>query len=470
MYEDLADWAIKHAQKLGATYAEARLEETRGQNFILKNGILEGSGFSATAGLGIRIVIKNTMGFVSTNLLNKKNLEENLGRAVKLAKSASKMTEHTTMSEEKSSRAKYKVNEKVKLADISPEKKIGVLNEIEKALIATKVKLPGRYLNIGDWKTLKYLVNTDGSKIISNIPYVNFFYYLTAMEKGQTAQRMWQYGSTGGWELVSQWKLPSLLASEVKALKNVLQKGIAPPKGQIDLVASPQVTGIISHESCGHPYEADRIMGREAAQAGESFITHGMLGQAIAKPVVTLVDDPSVPGTYGFYKYDDEGVKARRKFLVKNGIITEFLQNRETASFFGTKSNGASRASEFDKEPIIRMSNTFFLEGDYSEEELVKDVKHGIFMKSFMEWNIDDKRYNNRYVGSECYLIENGEIKLPVRNPIIELTTPALYGAIDALADNTEFHAASCGKGEPMQAIPVTHGGPSIRLRGIRLG
>ncbi len=470
MYEDLADWTIRHAQKLGATYAEARLEESRGQNFVLKNGILEGSGFAATAGLGIRIIIKNTMGFVSTNLLNKKNIEENIGRAIKLAKSASRLTEHTAMSEEKSAHGRYAIAEKVKLADVSPEKKIGALNEIEKALLATKVKLPGRYLNISDWKTLKYVTNTDGSKIVSDIPYVNFFYYLTAMEKGQTAQRMWQYGSTGGWELLKRWKLPELLSSEVMALKNILQKGTAAPKGQIDLVASPQVTGIIAHESCGHPYEADRIMGREAAQAGESFITPKMIGSKIAGAQVTLVDDPTVKGTYGFYEYDDECVKARRKFLVKDGIITEFLQNRETAGFFGTKSNGASRASEYDKEPIIRMSNTFFLEGDYSEEELVKGVRRGIFMKSFMEWNIDDKRYNNRYVGSECYLIENGEIKTPVKNPIIEITTPALYGAIDALASNTEFHAASCGKGEPMQGIPVTHGGPSIRLRGIRLG
>ncbi|MBI2041358.1 MAG: TldD/PmbA family protein, partial [DPANN group archaeon] len=143
---------------------------------------------------------------------------------------------------------------------------------------------------------------------------------------------------------------------------------------------------------------------------------------------------------------------------------------RETARFFNTNSNGASRASEYNKEPLVRMSNTFFLEGDYSEEELIKDVKLGVFMKSFMEWNIDDKRYNNRYVGSECYLIENGRIKSPVKNPIIEMTTPAIYSAIDALANNTEFHAASCGKGEPMQGIPVTHGGPSIRIRGVKLG
>ena len=86
-----------------------------------------------------------------------------------------------------------------------------------------------------------------------------------------------------------------------------------------------------------------------------------------------------------------------------------------------------------------------------------------------MEWNIDDTRYNNKYVGSEAYLIENGEITKPIINPTIEITTPALYSAIKAVGNNLEFHAASCGKGEPMQGMPVTMGGPSMLIKGVKL-
>ncbi len=116
------------------------------------------------------------------------------------------------------------------------------------------------------------------------------------------------------------------------------------------------------------------------------------------------------------------------------------------------------------------MSNTFVQPGDFKKEELFEDIKLGVYMNSFMEWNIDDKRYNQRYIGREAYLIENGEVKGPVKAPILELTTPAFWSAIDAVADDLDWAAAQCGKGEPGQAIPVYTGGPHLRLRNIALG
>jgi TldD protein len=116
------------------------------------------------------------------------------------------------------------------------------------------------------------------------------------------------------------------------------------------------------------------------------------------------------------------------------------------------------------------MANTFMLPGEYNDEELVEDVSKGVFIKTFMEWNIDDRRYNQRYVGLEAYLIENGQITNAVRNPILEITTPGFYGSVDAVGKTVEYEAATCGKGEPEQGAPVWHGGPPIRLRKVRLG
>src|SRR3989344_2176554 len=112
-------------------------------------------------------------------------------------------------------------------------------------------------------------------------------------------------------------------------------------------------------------------------------------------------------GSYCYYLYDDEGVKARKKYLQKKGVITEFLQNRQTAHEFNLKSNGSARASAFDREPLIRMSNTLVEPGSFSETEIFEGIKKGIYLKSFMEWNIDDKRWQQKYVGNEAYLIEN---------------------------------------------------------------
>ena len=252
-------------------------------------------------------------------------------------------------------------------------------------------------------------------------------------------------------------------------MEKMLEKARSPPPGKIDLIIGPQVTGIAVHESTGHPYEADRIMGREAAQAGESFVKPEMLGTRIGSELVTVVDDPTIEGSYGFYLYDDEGVKARRRFLMKNGIINEFLQNRETAAKLGVKSNAAARASRYSLEPLVRMANTFMLPGDSTLEEMIKETKLGVYMKRFQEWNIDDRRFNMRMVGSEAYLIENGEIKHPVWRPTLEITTPKFYESITAVGKDLEFWAATCGKGDPAQGVPVWIGGPSVKLKEIQV-
>jgi len=206
------------------------------------------------------------------------------------------------------------------------------------------------------------------------------------------------------------------------------------------------------------------------SQAGRSFIFKGgpyWIGTRIGSDVVTVVDDPTIEHSYGYYAYDDEGVKARRRYLYKNGLINEFLHNRETAAKLGTKSNASSRSVNYDREAIVRMANTFVLPGEMSEEELIEDVKSGVYMKSFTEWNIDDKRFNQRYVGREAYLIENGELKHPVARPVIETTTPKFWTAVDAASKNVKFDSATCGKGDPGQGVPCYTGGPCIRLRGV---
>jgi TldD protein len=116
------------------------------------------------------------------------------------------------------------------------------------------------------------------------------------------------------------------------------------------------------------------------------------------------------------------------------------------------------------------MANTFVEPGDYRFEELLEGIENGIYVKNFMEWNIDDRRYNQKYVGLEAYRIEKGQLKGLLRNPVMEMTTTSLWSAVDAVGRDLEFNAASCGKGDPMQGIPVWTGGPHIRLRNVRVG
>ena len=156
--------------------------------------------------------------------------------------------------------------------------------------------------------------------------------------------------------------------------------------------------------------------------------------------------------------------------MIKDGIVNELLQNRWSATKFNTHSNGAARANNWDAEPIIRMANTFMLPGDRSDEEIIRSVKNGVYVKSYMEWNIDDKRYNQKYTGLEAYVIKNGSVEGMVRNPILEFTTPTFWSAIAAASKKVDYATGNCGKGEPMQGVPVFFGGPTVLLKGLKLG
>lgn len=472
MDSDSAEYAVEYAVQKGASYAEARFEKEESSSFLMKNGVLEVSDFSMLEGIGIRVLINGSMAFSAVDNPGRAEVKLAVDEALKIARSTARLRRMplTLASAELGSR-KWQVKERRPIRDVSIEEGVALLKDVEKALVAAKAKVPARFLHLSlDYKE-KVIVNSEGVKVSSAMPLVTFYYLITVAEAAKgSLQRSFTYSKSTGWEVIEEWDVAKALEREAIALDENLRKGRKAPKGKVDVIAGSEIVGIAVHESVGHPYEGDRILGREAAQAGESFVTREMLGTRIGSEAVTVVDDPRVDGSAGYYLCDDEGVKARERVLIKEGIINEFLLNRESAAMLGVESNAAARASSYDREPMVRMSTTYMLPGDYAEEELSEDVKHGVYIKSFMEWNIDDRRYHQKYVGCEGYLVEKGEVTRPVRQPVLELTTPAFYSSIDALSKKVEYYAGNCGKGEPMQGIPVWLGGPRARLRNIRLG
>jgi len=465
--DDLVEQCVNLVRDQGAQYAESRWEKGIHDFLMMKNGVVEVARVDRREGVSLRAIVNGGLGFGFTNSLTSASIKEMVDRVVRMAKGINPK-KGVKLSSEKACVDEYNVKERKPLLDIDHETKVRTLLEIENSL-PRGVNTPARVFYLYTDINQKVYMNSDGAKVVSRIPRVGLFAFLTVVEGGQSEQASLSFGKCMGWEFIKEVDPRTKIHDEVNALKRVITEGKKPPQGEVDLVLGSEVAGIIAHESCGHPFEVDRILGREAAQAGEAYTTPDMLGKKIGSEAVTIIDDPTVENNYGFYRYDDEGVKARPRYLIKKGVITEFLMNRATAYELGKVSNAAARAMDYDYEPIVRMSNTFFDAGDHSHEELIEGVKLGVYMKSYTEWNIDDKRFNQRYVGRECYLIEGGEIRGPVRRPVLEITTPAMFEAIDAAGKTIERFSAQCGKGDPMQGIPVDLGGPELRARNIRL-
>ncbi len=466
--QDLAEFAVDFAQQSGATYSEARFEEQKQEHFLLKNGFLDALYVGESRGIGVRVLHKGSLGFAATNDLSKEAVRRAVGEAIKAATTGARK-DPITFTEEPATEARWSVPEKKPIFETPVEEKLETITHIDRELADLGIDIPARFFQWNGKTINKHFFNSEGTKIESYSPRARLYFFLTVAHDGEVEQGMRTYGYGGGWEAHEAWDTLEKILHEARSMQRALEEGKKSPDGRMDLVAGPQVAGIASHESCGHPTEADRVLGREASQAGKSFITPDSLGTRVGSEVVNVVDDPTVPKSIAYYEYDDEGVKARRRYLYREGIVNELLQNRETAAVLGTKSNAASRAVNYNVEAIVRMANTFVEPQDWSVEEMLEDVKRGIYMKSFMEWNIDDKRYNGKYVGREAYLIENGEIKHPVRRTVIELTTPAFWSAVDAVGNDLEFEAGYCGKSDPEQSLDAMLGGPTIRLRNVLL-
>ena len=458
-YEEIADYAVSLGLKKGFDFVEAYIELSEGASYSIEQGKPSGLAIFKSSGIRIRLISKGSLLTFSTNKLDKKAIEDAFrfkpfnGNKVYLSK-------------EKVEKADYKVSEKIKIED-SYTNLPKDLEELDNFVKKEGVSFRSLYVSTGRSKT--YLINSEGTRIRSSLPGVSGFFSIIVGKGKESRQRTIEFGKTGGYELLKIDELEHKLEKEIKALHNVLEKGKSLSNYELskikNVVASPEIVGIAVHESIGHPSEADRVFGREAAQAGLSYLNSSNLGTKIGSEKVNIIDDPTIKNSYGFFLYDDEGVKARPKILVKEGIQNELLLNREYAYLTGKRSNASARSDSYSNEPIIRMSNTYLEKGDANIEELFSEAKNGIYIKSFTEWNIDDTRSFARYQGNEAYLIKNGEPSVPIKNYKLDASTFDFWKAVSLLGNDFELYPGNCGKGEPMQGVPVMMGGPSVLLK-----
>ncbi len=466
---------IEFGTSLGAEYTELRYVQTVMESYRIRNGDIISAGSTESEGIGIRTLMEGGMAFVSTASLAKGEIEQAVQTAVRLARSTRRRSP-LVLSKEQIVQTNWEVPVEIPFPEITSDTKLQRLLEVERELTSVfdSGALPIRSAMIVTETSKKFLATSEGTQIESDYSLGRFTGMITAKGAKGSEQRFFSRGATAGWEWFAAPQFIETFIDEAKAVHRVaeLAEQVTFEK-PVDVIIGPEVAGIIAHENCGHPSEADRIQGREGANAGESFWMDIDIGKTrVGSPAVTIIDNPTIPKSGGYYLYDDEGVKARPRYLIKEGIANEIFHDRQTAGRIGVLSNGSSRATGFDREPIPRMANTYFAAGDYSVEELVEEIKFGVFIDNFTEWNIDDRRYQSKYTGSLARIIRNGEVTDEyVRRPVLELTSRGLFESVDACAKGFVADQAICGKSDPGQGIAVWTAGPeAVRMRKIRLG
>ncbi len=474
---DIVESALLSAKRAGATYADVRILEREVEEISTKNGSVDTLKHSRTKGFGIRVIANGAWGFSSSFLLTTDEAERVAEESVAIAK-ASSLTKIEDVSLAPIEIFQDTVSQKVEIDPFSvpiPEK-ISILLESDKLMA-----IPGIIVRKGnmyfskEWKTF---ASSEGA-FIEQERIVSGAGISAIATNGKEIQVRSYPSSFGGdyqrkgFELVKS-------ADFLKNAERVAKEAVALlsakpcPTGVMDIVLGGSQLALQVHESAGHPTELDRVLGEEASFAGMSFLTPDKLGNfRYGSDIVNITADATIPEALGGFAYDDEGVKAKRIYLVKNGIFVGYLNSRETAKKLKLEPMGAMRAQSWNFMPIIRMTSVNLEPGDKTFDELIAGIDHGIFMDTNKSWSIDQNRLNFQFGTEIGWEIKNGKIQDMVKNPTYTGITYEFWRSCDAIANKDFWHVwgvPNCGKGEPMQTMQVSHGVAPARFRNVKVG
>jgi TldD protein len=246
------------------------------------------------------------------------------------------------------------------------------------------------------------------------------------------------------------------------AERAVRQLDAKPVKGgQYTVVLDPYLTGVFIHEAFGHLSEADFVY--ENPRMQELLV----LGKPMAIPQLNVVDDATLPDLPGSLKYDDEGVPAQRKYLIKDGILTQRLHNRETAGKMQEQTTGNARAITAMHPPIVRMTNTGIEPGDAKFEDMIKDIQEGVYAVRMLGGQTNGEMFT--FAAAEGYMIRQGEIAESVSDVTLTGNVFQTLKDIEAIGEDAAYRSGGCGKGG-QAPLPVSTGGPHVRIKNVVVG
>ena len=469
--------ALMVAKKFGVSYADVRVIDRTEEEISTKNGSVDGIKSSSSKGFGIRVIADGAWGFSSSFVLTDEEISRVAEEAVDIAKASAKAKiEDVTLS--KIEIYQDRVEEQVKIDPFSVPitKKISILLDADKLMNLQGIILRrgGMYFS-KEWKTF---ASSEGAyleleRVISN---AGISAIATDGKDVQTRSYPSSFGGDyqrKGFEFIEEVKL---LENAWRIANEAIQLLSAKPcpSGKMDIILESSQLALQIHESCGHPTELDRVLGEEASFAGTSFLTPDKLGKfKYGSDIVNIVADATAPFAIGGFAYDDEGIKAKKIYLVKNGEFVGYLNSRETSKKLRLEPMGAMRAESWNRAPIIRMTSINLEPGDKAFEELVSGIDNGVLMATNKSWSIDQKRLNFQFGTEIGWEIRNGKLQDMVKNPTYSGITYEFWRNCDGIGNKDYYHIwglPNCGKGEPMQVMQVSHGASYGRFRNVQVG
>ncbi|MPZ49519.1 MAG: TldD/PmbA family protein [Dehalococcoidia bacterium] len=497
---DVALRALDTARTRGASYADVRIVHFNAENVTVRNQNVEALVVEESLGFGVRVIVDGYWGFAASNNLTTRETDRVAAEAVKIARaSAGVPGRKANLGPPVRHIGKYTTPVIQDPFAVSLDDKIALLLRCSQTMAGVS-GIVSNEASVYNQRELKTFASSEGAYIEQDLVETGCGIEATAADEGEVQNRSYpnsvgRHQGTEGWEFVTRYDLAANAGRVAEDAVALLGAKPCPP-GVTTIVLDGSQVALQIHESCGHAIELDRVLGTEAAFAGTSFLTTEKLGAfRYGSPAVNLTADATIPGGLGTFGYDDEGVPAQRTAIVREGLFLGYLTSRETAADLGATvgaqhaaplqgpgidpalladmSNGAMRASGWNRIPLIRMTNVSLEPGDATLEELIAGTDEGLYMETNRSWSIDDRRLNFQFGTEYAREIKNGKLGDLIKNATYTGITPQFWGSCDAIVNRdgwTVWGTPNCGKGQPEQVAHTGHGASAARFRNIRTG
>ena len=495
----LADTALNAATRAGASYCDVRIGRYLNQFITTRDLRVENIANTESSGVGVRVVAGGAYGFAATSDMSSDGVAKAARQAVAIARANAKLQlEPLRMAPLKG------VGEVAWATPMERDwRAVPVKDKAEMLIAASKAGLDAgasfMTASLFQVNQQKYFASTDGSYIDQDIHRLWAPMTATAVDKAANrfrtrdslaapvgmgfeyfdARALDKVQAAGGVATLytkSVDLVEDARAAGRQAREKLSAKSVEP--GKYDLVLSPEHLFLTIHESVGHPTELDRVMGYEANYAGTSFATLDKWQTKKFKfgaERVNFIADKTAPGSLGAVGYDDEGVPARRWDIIKDGMLVNYQATRDQAHIIGEKeSHGCSYADSWNSVQFQRMPNVSLAAGkeQLTPDEMIKDVKKGIYILGRGSYSIDQQRYNFQFGGQLYFEIKNGKIAGPLEDVAYQSNTQEFWNACSAICDDRDWRMGGSffdGKGQPSQVSAVSHGSATTRFNGINV-
>ncbi len=455
---ELINRTLSTALSTGAEFAEVFVEDKKSSSAMLDDGRVEELTSGRDRGAGIRVVVGDTTGFAHTADLSTAGLAAAAEVAAAAARGGGGGTRTVSVG---ASGVAAGAAAKVLPEDVAKTTKVELLARADAAAREVGSQISQVSARYGDSRRRILVANSDG--LLATDDQIRTLFSVSCVATGDTGLQTGResVGRTIGFELFDETDVTEM--AQRAANRAITKLGARPaPSGTMPVVVGPGGGGVLFHEACGHGLEADLV-------AKSASVFAGRVGEEVATPLVTLIDDGTMAGEWGHFAIDDEGRQAAHNVLIDRGVLTDYMWDHLRARKEGRPSSGNGRRQSYQHLPMVRMTNTYISNGDADPDDIVSGTPSGVYVAQLGGGQVNTATGDFVFGMTEAYLIENGEITDPIRQGNLIGNGPEVLKLIDAVGNDFAMGSpGTCGKDG--QGVPVGDGTPTLRVKALTIG